>query len=197
MTIELLLILVTGGMALCIAFVMDRQSDSKERSAPLGKRPVQELTPIRLRSIDPGKNEELESSLVDRVSPHLTQRPLVDPAVVSNPQEGRIMNLAALEGRLERSPNDVELINIIAYSHYSSRSLDKAIELFDRGLRLKSGDPTMSFYLADALFLKGQIPEAETMWNLIASNDDAGKIKIKAQERLRRLEVARPGSPGI
>lgn len=92
--------------------------------------------------------------------------------------------IAEVEKLLVSDPNNVDLLDWLAFMYYSNNEIDKAIETYKRALAIKPNNENQHYYLANSYFKKGLVPEAEKEWNEVIRLKPNSKISKNAQERI-------------
>jgi len=149
------------------------------------------LSPLLAR-INTGRDTTLDKQL----EPDPVEN-LPDPSLVTRAEVGGVQNVEALEALLERTPDNAELINLIAYSYYNNRRLDDALILYERGLQLRPDDPVLLLYMGNTLYLKGRLEPAREAWVRVTQVNADGKMARKAQERLSKMSSIRKPSEEV
>lgn len=137
---------------------------------------------------DPDDALPVPGGALPKVAP--SDRP--DPNLVTQHSLPDAADVATLEELLEGSPNDIDLVNIVAHRYYQAHRLDDALTLYAHGLKLQPEHVSMLFYQASCCYLKGWVPRAREGWEKVAKLDAGGKLGGKAKKRLQQIEeVAR------
>ena len=89
-----------------------------------------------------------------------------------------------VEKLLEGDPNNVDLLDWLAFMYYSNENIDKAIETYKRALSIKSDNENQHYYLANSYFKKGMMSEARKEWSEVIRLNPSSKIAKNAQERI-------------
>ncbi|NCB38646.1 MAG: tetratricopeptide repeat protein [Erysipelotrichia bacterium] len=92
-----------------------------------------------------------------------------------------------VEKLLEGDPNNVDLLDWLAFMYYSNNNIDKAIETYKRALAIKSDNENQHYYLANSYFKKSMLAEAKRAWNEVIRLKPNSKIAKNAQERIDYL----------
>lgn len=92
-----------------------------------------------------------------------------------------------VEKLLEGDPNNVDLLDWLAFMYYSNNSIDKAIETYKRALAIKPDNENQHYYLANSYFKKSMNAEAKKEWNEVIRLKPNSKIAKNAQERIDYL----------
>jgi tetratricopeptide (TPR) repeat protein len=89
-----------------------------------------------------------------------------------------------VEKLLEGDPNNVDLLDWLAFMYYSNNNIDKAIETYKRALAIKPDNENQHYYLANSYFKKSMFAEAKKEWNEVIRLKPNSKIAKNAQERI-------------
>ncbi len=92
-----------------------------------------------------------------------------------------------VEKLLEGDPNNVDLLDWLAFMYYSNNNIDKAIETYRRALSIKPDNENQHYYLANSYFKKSMTAEAKKEWNEVIRLKPNSKIAKNAQERIDYL----------
>lgn len=92
--------------------------------------------------------------------------------------------IAEVEKLLVSDPNNVDLLDWLAFMYYSNNDTDKAIATYKRALGIKPDNENQHYYLANSYFKKGNYAEAEKEWNEVIRAKPNSKIAKNAQERI-------------
>ncbi|MEW6712253.1 MAG: tetratricopeptide repeat protein [Candidatus Riflebacteria bacterium] len=89
-----------------------------------------------------------------------------------------------VEKLLEGDPNNVDLLDWLAFMYYSNNNIDKAVETYKRALAIKPDNENQHYYLANSYFKKGMMAEAKKEWSEVIRLKPNSKIAKNAQERI-------------
>ncbi|MFZ5950972.1 MAG: tetratricopeptide repeat protein [Candidatus Rifleibacteriota bacterium] len=89
-----------------------------------------------------------------------------------------------VEKLLEGDPNNVDLLDWLAFMYYSNNNIDKAVETYKRALAIKPDNENQHYYLANSYFKKGMNAEAKKEWSEVIRLKPNSKIAKNAQERI-------------
>jgi len=96
--------------------------------------------------------------------------------------------ISEVEKLLVSDPNNVDLLDWLAFMYYSNNEIDKAIDTYKRALSIKPNNENQHYYLANSFFKKGQVADAEKEWNEVIRLKPNSKIAKNAQERIDFLK---------
>lgn len=89
-----------------------------------------------------------------------------------------------VEKLLEGDPNNVDLLDWLAFMYYSNNNIEKAVETYKRALAIKPDNENQHYYLANSYFKKGMMTEAKKEWSEVIRLKPNSKIAKNAQERI-------------
>lgn len=92
-----------------------------------------------------------------------------------------------VEKLLEGDPNNVDLLDWLAFMYYSNANIDKAIETYKRALDIKPDNENQHYYLGNSYFKKKMMTEARQEWSEVIRLKPNSKIAKNAQERIDYL----------
>jgi len=92
--------------------------------------------------------------------------------------------IAEVEKLLISDPNNVDLLDWLAFMYYSNNEIDKAVDTYKRALAIKPTNENQHYYLANSYFKKGNLAEAQKEWNEVIRLKPNSKIAKNAQERI-------------
>lgn len=99
--------------------------------------------------------------------------------------------LANLEQLLTESPDDLQIIDWVAFAHYCSGSLDRSVELYRQCIDREPQTASYYYFLGNALYKLEKVDDAVAAWTMAVDQDRAGSFRKKAQERLDKV-LAKP-----
>ncbi|PKL48003.1 MAG: hypothetical protein CVV42_11000 [Candidatus Riflebacteria bacterium HGW-Riflebacteria-2] len=94
-----------------------------------------------------------------------------------------------VEKLLEGDPNNVDLLDWLAFMYYSNNNIDKAVETYKKALAIKPDNENQHYYLANSYFKKSMLAEAKKEWNEVIRLKPNSKIAKNAQERIDYLST--------
>jgi tetratricopeptide (TPR) repeat protein len=92
--------------------------------------------------------------------------------------------LANLEGLLEASPDDLQILDWVAFAHYCSGNYERSVELYRRCIDREPQTASYYYFLGNALYKQTKTEEAIEAWEMASSMDRQGLFRKKAQDRL-------------
>ena len=69
-----------------------------------------------------------------------------------------------MERMLEQDPDNLQLLDWLAFMYYSNDEVDKAIASYQRIIRLEPGNASQHYYLGNCYCKKGLLEEARREW---------------------------------
>ena len=110
------------------------------------------------------------------------KRPFTNYASRTSPEE-----IEKLEALLAENPEDIHILDWVAFTHYSNQGYDRAIELYKRLLEKEPSTASFHYFIANAFYKTGSLDEARLHWEKAIELDVKGKFSKKARERLKLL----------
>ena len=92
--------------------------------------------------------------------------------------------IAEVEKLLVSDPNNVDLLDWLAFMYYSNNDVEKAVETYKRALAIKPSNEHQHYYLGNSFFKKGLFAEAQKEWSEVIRLKPNSKIAKNAQERI-------------
>ncbi len=92
-----------------------------------------------------------------------------------------------VEKLLEGDPNNVDLLDWLAFMYYSNDEIDKAIETYKRALEIRPDNENQHYYLGNSYYKKNMMEEAKKSWSEVIRLKPTSKIAKNAQERIEFL----------
>lgn len=92
--------------------------------------------------------------------------------------------IAEVEKLLVSDPNNVDLLDWLAFMYYSNNDVEKAVETYKRALAIKPSNENQHYYLGNSFFKKGLFAEAQKEWSEVIRLKPNSKIAKNAQERI-------------
>lgn len=93
----------------------------------------------------------------------------------------------SLETLLEASPEDLQILDWVAFAHYCRGGYDRAVELYRRCIDLEPQTASYYYFLGNALYKQSKEREAVEAWEMASSLDRQGPFRKKAEERLAHV----------
>ena len=95
--------------------------------------------------------------------------------------------LEELEEMLKNDPENEMLLDIAAFKYYTSGALDKALDSYQRLVKLNYKKQLYHFYLANTYYKLNRITEACAEWETVRGLDGHSAYGKKAEQRLKIL----------
>jgi len=89
---------------------------------------------------------------------------------------------------LQSDPDNVDLLDWLAFMLYTNNTLDEAIELYKRLLGLNHRPDNQHFYLGNAYLKKGLSKLAIQSWKKVIELAPNGKLARKAKVRIEQAQ---------
>lgn len=145
---------------------------------------VQESSPSSGAQADDKKKAESRFKKVLSGSDLQTQMKKEEEELLTKYTAGTGEGISEVEKLLVSDPNNVDLLDWLAFMYYSNNEIDKAIDTYKRALAIKPNNENQHYYLANSFFKKGLQAEAEKEWNEVLRLKPNSKIAKNAQERI-------------
>jgi len=84
----------------------------------------------------------------------------------------------------EANPENVNIIDCLAFKFYTADQLDKSIELYKQIVKLAPTNETAHYYLGNIYYRQKKLVAAMMEWKKVISLNESGKMAAKAQERI-------------
>jgi len=110
-------------------------------------------------------------------------KPFTNYSKGTSPEE-----IEKLEALLAENPDDIHILDWVAFTHYSNQGYERAIELYKRLLEKEPSTASFHYFVANAYFKTGAMHDARHHWEKAIELDVKGKFSKKARERLQLLE---------
>jgi tetratricopeptide (TPR) repeat protein len=94
-----------------------------------------------------------------------------------------------VEKLLEGDPNNVDLLDWLAFMYYSNNEIDKAIDTYKRALNIRPDNENQHYYLGNSYYKKNMMAEAKKSWSEVIRLKPTSKIAKNAQERIEFLKT--------
>ncbi|MBI4864376.1 MAG: tetratricopeptide repeat protein [Candidatus Riflebacteria bacterium] len=146
----------------------------QETGSPLG----------RLAAIDVGRDDSLDRSV------RSNQPRSFDPALVTRVEQGEMPGLDQLENALQADPENVELLEMLAYIYYCSKDLDKSIASYLRAVKANPSNEVNHYYLANAYYLGKDPNKAIAHWGKVIEVNPQSRYGPRARERIDKVKQA-------
>ncbi len=109
--------------------------------------------------------------------------PFTNYSTKTSPEEIR-----KLEELLADNPDDIHILDWVAFTHYSNQNYVRAIELYLRLIEMEPQTASFHYFIANSYYKVGRKEEARDEWRKTIDLDVKGKFSRKAQERLELVE---------
>ncbi|MFC1742402.1 tetratricopeptide repeat protein [Candidatus Riflebacteria bacterium] len=133
---------------------------------------------------DSEKISEDEESSFDFDMEKEMENDLKDGELVTKYTEGTGEGIAEVEKLLESDPDNVDLLDWLAFMYYSNNQTEKAIEVYKKALNINPNNENQHYYLANSYYKKGMVDEAIKEWNEVIRLKPHSKIGQNSQQRI-------------
>ncbi len=181
---DMVTMLIIGGVVVLVAIVVVLVV-SKDKGPAMETPPTEEtgekketVTSKRFKSVLSGS--DLQNQMKKEEQELLTQ-------YTAGTGEG----IAEVEKLLVSDPNNVDLLDWLAFMYYSNNEIDKAIDTYKKALSIKPTNENQHYYLGNSYFKKGQFEDAKREWNEVIRLKPNSKIAKNAQERIDYIASAK------
>lgn len=131
--------------------------------------------------------ERFKQVLSDRDISMEMEREKSTDEILTKYTSGTGEGISEVEKLLEGDPNNVDLLDWLAFMYYSNNNIDRAIDTYKRALSIKSDNENQHYYLANSYFKKNMMSEAKKEWSEVIRLNPTSKIAKNAQERIDYL----------
>lgn len=84
----------------------------------------------------------------------------------------------------EANPDNINVLDCIAFSYYTKDDLDKALEYYKKILAKDPSQSNAHYYVGNVLFRRRQLVAAMMSWKKVVALDGDSKLAKNAQERI-------------
>ena len=84
----------------------------------------------------------------------------------------------------EANPDNLNVLDCIAFSYYTQDDLDRALEYYKKILEQDDTLANAHYYVGNVLFRRRQLVAAMMSWKKVIALDPDGKLAKNAQERI-------------
>lgn len=112
-------------------------------------------------------------------------KPVNDGAgVLTQYKAGGGEGISEVEAMLEKDPNNLELLDWLAFMYYSNNMLDKALVSYEKALSMDPDNVNQLYYLGSTYFKMGRKEDAVVKWQRVVELKPDSKIARKAQDKI-------------
>lgn len=175
-----MLIIIVIGIVVLIGIVIfvlsgNKEKGKEEKAAPPPTEEKKEtLTHKRFKQVLSGNDLQ-------------TDMKAEEEELLTKYTQGTGEGINEVEKLLEGDPNNVDLLDWLAFMYYSNNNIDKAVDIYKRALAIKPDNENQHYYLANSYFKKSMMAEAKKEWNEVIRLKPNSKIAKNAQERIDYL----------
>jgi tetratricopeptide (TPR) repeat protein len=94
--------------------------------------------------------------------------------------------LDRLEALLAESPDDLQVMDWVAFAQYCTGNYDRSIDLYRRCIDREPQTASYYYFLGNALYKKNAKDEAVRNWEMATNLDTVGLFRRKAEEKLAK-----------
>jgi tetratricopeptide (TPR) repeat protein len=98
--------------------------------------------------------------------------------------------VAEIEKMLEKDPENLQLLDWLAFMYYSNNDTEKAIGTYNKIIKIDPSNASQHYYLANSYYKANQVEEALTHWRHVVTLKPDGKLGRKASDRIKKVEAA-------
>ena len=92
-----------------------------------------------------------------------------------------------MERMLKVDPDNLQLLDWLAFMYYSNDQVEKAIESYSRIIRLEPGNASQHYYLGNCYCKQGSLDKAREQWEEVQRLKPGSKYAQKAGKRILQL----------
>lgn len=116
-----------------------------------------------------------------------------EQAVLTQYTSGDGQGVEEMEKMLAKDPNNLQLLDWLAFMYYSNNQTDRAIETYSRIIQIDPSNASQHYYLANSFYKANRIEEALSHWRRVVEIKPDGKLARKADGRIKKVEAALNG----
>lgn len=94
-----------------------------------------------------------------------------------------------LESLLEQNPDDIQVLDWVAFAHYCAGGYDRAVELYRRCIDREPQTASYYYFLGNALYKLSLEEQAAEAWQMASNLDRNGQFRKRALERLSHIKA--------
>jgi tetratricopeptide (TPR) repeat protein len=111
-------------------------------------------------------------------------------AVLTQYTSGDGQGVEEMERMLAKDPENLQLLDWLAFMYYSNNETEKAIDTYGRIITLDSSNAAQHYYLANSYYKANRVEEAVETWRKVCELKPDGKLARKAKKRIDKVEAA-------
>ncbi|PKK91332.1 MAG: hypothetical protein CVV64_06070 [Candidatus Wallbacteria bacterium HGW-Wallbacteria-1] len=104
--------------------------------------------------------------------------------ILTQYKSGNGQGITEVAAMLEQDPNNLELLDWLAFMYYSNNMLDEALATYTKALTLDPENVNQLYYLGSTYFKMGGRDEAVECWKRVVELKPDSKIASKAQAKI-------------
>jgi tetratricopeptide (TPR) repeat protein len=98
--------------------------------------------------------------------------------------------LRRLEALLAENPDDLQIVDWVAFAQYCTGNYARAAELYRRCIQREPQTASFYYFLGNCLYKQAMRDDAIRAWEMAADLDRAGSFRKKAEDRLAHVRAA-------
>jgi len=106
--------------------------------------------------------------------------------VLTQYKAGNGQGISEVAAMLEQDPNNLELLDWLAFMYYSNNMLDDALATYNKALTLDPGNVNQLYYLGSTYFKMGDKDKAVECWCKVIELKPDSKIASKAKTKIEK-----------
>ncbi len=110
-----------------------------------------------------------------------------DAALLTQYAAGDGGGVEEMERMLEQDPDNVQLLDWLAFMYYSNNEIQKAIEVYERIMSIDASNPSQHYYLGNCYYKAGHRDKAVEHWKAVIELKPGSKYARKAEEKIRKI----------
>ena len=156
----------------------DEASESHSSGPNLSSPPVKPSPPLN----SPPVKQKEQSKSSEAPKPEVEEA-----ALLTQYTSGDGGGVEEMERMLEQDPNNLQLLDWLAFMYYSNNDIKKAIQTYTRIIEIEPNNASQHYYLGNCFFKNNQKEKALAEWNTVIALKPNSKYARKAQERIAKL----------
>jgi len=120
--------------------------------------------------------------------PPMPDLPTPSPAFQTGERAGG-GSIEEIQRKLAENPDDVELLDWLAYMHYSNDQLAECVEVYKRLIGIDPTKTSAYYYLGNAYFKLDDMKSAFRLWNHLIEHHPTDKFRKKAESRMEKVKA--------
>lgn len=143
--------------------------------------------------------EDLQDARPKTAPPQMSAAAAASLSASGDPGEGQVLTqyttgdgkgVEEMERMLAKDPDNLQLLDWLAFMYYSNNETEKAISTYSRIIAIDPGNAGQHYYLANSYYKAKRIDEALRHWRKVCEIKPDGKLARKASSRIQKVEAA-------